>query len=599
LNGERGITLSHDGTTEAEIGLARLSLEDGQLRERVVLLYPTRNDLRKEAVAALRLVQAPGGGTCEVVLCDDSTLEEWRMKVDALALEATTSVSPCSGDNPQLDEQAALQGLNQMRVIRRPAESPGWKAGNINYALRRLKGEGFTHFAVCDADGILPKDFVERTVQYFRNGDGHNENPHGVCGRVAFAQTRQEGDRTASTSFSRSLAPAVGAHFRQQVAGRSAGEGFVMFYGHGALISMEAWHTVGGFPEIVTEDLAFSMELRAMGWRGVYADEVVCTEEFPLTWPQLRKRTDKWIRGTAECLKLHGRTFFGSREVPWTEKVDVFMHGSQHFLAVPMLLFLVLLATVLPWQMKEFRLPGSFFLPPVPQGKTLVEAAIELRYHVFWSWDFYLMMVVAMLSPLLAFSLESLNRRNIEGTGQDEDTWDKNSLRDTNRTTGMVAVDQVPGVIGFRWGQLPGFFLASTFTYLGGVVAESLSVLVYLGTGRATFRVTNDAAEASIEAAGNCPSSVLQGRQQQGFNPNDWLVYALEVVIGAGFLVATWLHRNLWFLGPGIALILSPLVASRRFGGFERWWIRTLTAVPGLCIMALLALIGWQLIRWR
>jgi hypothetical protein len=197
LNGERGITLSHDGTTEAEIGLARLSLEDGQLRERVVLLYPTRSDLRKEAVAALRLVQAPGGGTCEVVLCDDSTLEEWRMKVDALALEATTSVSPCSGDNPQLDEQSALQWLNQMRVIRRPAGSPGWKAGNINYALRRLQAEGFTHFAVCDADGVLPKDFVKRTLQYFRNGDGHNENPHGVCGRVAFAQTRQEGDRTA------------------------------------------------------------------------------------------------------------------------------------------------------------------------------------------------------------------------------------------------------------------------------------------------------------------------------------------------------------------------------------------------------------------
>jgi cellulose synthase/poly-beta-1,6-N-acetylglucosamine synthase-like glycosyltransferase len=119
------------------------------------------------------------------------------MKVDALALEATTSVSPCSGDNPQLDEQSALQWLNQMRVIRRPAGSPGWKAGNINYALRRLQAEGFTHFAVCDADGVLPKDFVKRTLQYFRNGDGHNENPHGVCGRVAFAQTRQEGDRTA------------------------------------------------------------------------------------------------------------------------------------------------------------------------------------------------------------------------------------------------------------------------------------------------------------------------------------------------------------------------------------------------------------------
>jgi len=71
------------------------------------------------------------------------------------------------------------------------------------------------------------------------------------------------------------------------------------------------------------------------------------------------------------------------------------------------------------------------------------------------------------------------------------------------------------------------------------------------------------------------------------------------VLIGGGFLAAVWAHRNLWFLGPGLALVLSPLVASRRFGGWDRGWVRCLAAAPGLGMILLLVLIGWQLLRWR
>jgi len=172
------------------------------------------------------------------------------------------------------------------------------------------------------------------------------------------------------------------------------------------------------------------------------------------------------------------------------------------------------------------------------------------------------MMVVTLLAPGLCFGIERLGRRG--------------------------------GTAAFRWRDLPRFVLASTFTYLAGLVTEALSVLVFLLTGRATFRVTNDAAEEGTEKRGASTS----GAPAAGFNPNHWVVYALEVVVGIGFLVAVWAHRNLWFLGPGVALVLSPLVASRRFGGWERWWIRGASSIPGLCLLALLALIAWQLV-WQ
>jgi len=67
------------------------------------------------------------------------------------------------------EEEASESGgvWNPVRVVRRPGGAPGWKAGNVNFALRQLDAEGFTHFAVCDADGVFPEDFVERTMTYF------------------------------------------------------------------------------------------------------------------------------------------------------------------------------------------------------------------------------------------------------------------------------------------------------------------------------------------------------------------------------------------------------------------------------------------------
>jgi cellulose synthase/poly-beta-1,6-N-acetylglucosamine synthase-like glycosyltransferase len=520
-----------------------IEFESGSL-PKVVLLYPTRNDLREEAVAALRAV---GGERCEVVICDDSTLVEWRGKVDALVHRAKVVAD-------------AEAGLNPVRVIRRPAGSAGWKAGNLNHALRELAGEGFDFFAVCDADGIFPENFLENGIRGFLTPESTENGATRMDGNkecVGLVQGRQEGDLGAGTGFSRGLAPAVGAHFRQQVAGR-AGDGFVMFYGHGALISMEAWRAVGGLPEIVTEDLAFSMKLRVAGWRGVYADDMVCAEEFPLTWRQLRKRSDKWIRGTGECLRLHGGAFFQSKAVPWREKLDVLMHGTQHFLAVPMLIFLILLATVLPWGMKEFRLPGSFFLPPVPQGKTLVEAAMGLRYHVFWSWDFYLMMVLATLAPVLPMLLENVVRPGRRLKSQEH-----------GRPACAPVVSDRVGEGYLKWSRVPGYFAAATFTFLAGLVADSLSALVFLITGKATFRTTNDAAE-HLPAVPSTDGAALEKptflTRLAGFDPNHWSVFLLEAVVGSGFLMAMWVHKNLWFLGPGLALVLSPVVAWSKGG---------------------------------
>ncbi len=514
-------------------------------RPRVLLLYPTRNDFRREAVEALWRVRVRG--RCEVVICDDSTLERYRVEIDGVAAGA-------------MAEQE--DGLNRVRVVRRAVGSAGWKAGNVNHALREA-GAQAEYFAICDADGVFPSDFVDKLLPHFAAAPGAGEAP------VAFAQARQEGNPAQADAFGQAMGAAVGAHFRHVVRGRQAG-GFVMFYGHGALLSMEAWRAVGGFPENVTEDLAFSMNLRAAGWRGVYADEVVCLEDFPATWPRLRRRSEKWIRGTAECLRRHLGPFLRSPRVPWWEKLDVLMHGATHAMAVPMLLFLLALATVLPWEMKEFRMPGGVFLPPAGGGMNLVEQAMGLRYHVYWSWDFYLVMLLTMLGPSLPLVAESIVARcRRQGKGSaDGERW------------------RTPQLGGLR---LLHYLAASAFVYLAGLVAEAWAVAAYALTGKAYFRTTNDAADPAHGKGG-----VRAG--WNGWSVNHPLVFALEGLAGAGFLWAVLAHRNLWFLGPGAALLLSPFVAGL---GWKHPAMRALSWVPFLAAAALLGAIGWQLARGR
>ena len=95
-----------------------------------------------------------------------------------------------------------------------------------------------------------------------------------------------------------------------------------MFHGHGALIRMSAWRAVGGFPEVVAEDLAFSTRMRECGYYGVFEDEVCCGEGFPRDYPRFYRRHLKYVKGTAEHARSFLWSFLANAKISWIEKVD-------------------------------------------------------------------------------------------------------------------------------------------------------------------------------------------------------------------------------------------------------------------------------------
>lgn len=466
----------------------------------IAILYPTRNDFREPSAESCLALTYPD---FHLFILDDGKDPAIRRRIDTWAVTRAGRTTVVRRDNAR-----------------------GYKAGNLNHTLLKIAGD-YPFFAVCDADGVLPNNFLNALLPYFE-ADSH----------VAFVQTLQKANPAQGEPFGRALAWRIAAHYRHYVRAKDR-FGFVMFYGHGALLRTAAWRAAGGFPEIVTEDLAFAVRVRALGWHGVYTERIVCLEDFPPSWDRYRARTEKWIRGTSEFMRTGYGSFFRSKSVPWFEKLDVFIGAYSHWQAALMLLFLFMLGTILPTNYEHFRYPGSFFLAPVSNGKSLLDYMVHVRYHIFWSLDFFAIMMITFLAPV------------------------------------------VPAVIEMRREprKLLSYLAASNFLFLGALVSETAAVASFLLTGKAIFRNTH-------AATGD----------DRGYHPNHPAVFGLELAVSVLLFYLGMKTRNLWFFAPASAIFLSPLAHCF---GWERKAVRWLAFAPFTVGLVVLFFVSMDLIVSR
>ena len=525
------------------LGSSREAVPSSRAAAKVAVLYTTRNDFNPEAVDRLRRSGYERRG---IFVCDDSTEAAWRLRVDKWV---RTEQATGRGGGPEENLRGSTESFETpgfVRVMRRDGRR-GFKAGNLNAVLNEIQHR-FDYFVVCDADGELPADFIERCLERLRreeagagaeggeNGDSADgqgtvldgqSGDNGALnrgGRIAFVQARQDAAEGAPGTLARALGPVVGAHFRWLVRARER-EGFLMFYGHGALISMEAWREAGGFPEIATEDLAFSLELRRRGWRGVYADDIVCRESVPPTADRLGRRSEKWIRGTMECLRRHGPAFWRAKPVPWWEKADVLVNGLFHLMPVPSLVFFLLLCGPYPLAMASLDRTHSG-LPPVapPTFEEWWHRAVGHLHSGPGGADWTALAVVLWLG-------------------------------------GSVAVWSALTRGGLR-SRLCGLFTYAVVItlWLGGLVRDSVAALAYVVTGKAVFPVTADSSRASKSLA------------------ETWWVKALTLVFAGVTGWGAWRWADLWLLAPALASLWVGLRGNvERLRFFDRVWI----ALPG------------------
>jgi len=308
----------------------KLSLEEARGMDAAVLL-PTFNDFSWET--AEDCVDQVHDATLYIL--DDSTEQEYRERVDEFA-----------------------ESFDGVEVIRRDNRE-GFKAGALNHAIQIIEAD---YFAIVDSDERVSPGFLRQALRYFSSPG------------VGFVQANHDTNRQSSR-FAQLLGKGIDIHWDRYMPQRNT-YGFVMFLGHGAVIRKEAWKMAGGFPEIVSEDLAFATRIREHGYKGVFAEDVVCGEDFPEDYYAMWKRHLKWSAGTTEYIVKELPRFLCSRATV-TEKLDV---------AFPVL-----------------NLPlSTLFLAYI----LAVTAVFGLGLELDFSPGFYGMTVATLASPVLSFLVD-------------------------------------------------------------------------------------------------------------------------------------------------------------------------------------------------
>jgi cellulose synthase/poly-beta-1,6-N-acetylglucosamine synthase-like glycosyltransferase len=444
----------------------------------VAILYTTRNDFQIRAVLSCLNQSYPD---FHVFILDDSTDKICKETIDSF-------------------QQAHPKATT---VVRR-SDRRGFKAGNLNNALRK-HAVSFDYFAVVDADEVIPPDFLEKLIPYFSLDES-----------IAFVQAHHEQNPDQPSKFAQDLAMGIDFHWDIYQPPRNR-HGFVMFYGHGAVLRRDVWEKVGGFPEIVSEDLAFSTRIRQIGYRGYFVRDVTCYEDFPETYRQFRKRHEKWVQGACEYLRQEFVPFVLSKRVTFAEKLDVLLATFILFIPAVFLIYILIANAFLPMLMAERH---SLSITLFGQRFELMSAYfMEPRFKDLWTLDFYLITIVGMFSPVFCYFGAMLSRPR----------------------------------------SIIRLLMKSSVPYISLILVCTCGILTYLCTRRAVFPATGDKTDVSAP---------LEDRPGRGLisqlNANHPLVFHLEWFLGIILTYFSLVTLNFALLTISSCLILSPVIA--RYG---------------------------------
>lgn len=479
----------------------------------IAILYTTCNDFLEESVVSCVQQDYPN---YTVYILDDSSQQEFKDRVDAFA----------------------AQYPNLVKVVRRP-DRKAFKAGNMNHGLANFAHEPY--FAIADADEILPSDFLTKTVAVLETDP--------TCG---FVQANHRANPNDPSALAKSLGVGIDIHWKWYQPLRND-YGFVMFLGHGALLRRDVWERIGGFPDIVSEDLGFAIHARELGYRGRFLEDVICYESFPDSVRAFRIRHMKWTRGTSEFLKKKMGWLLRAKNISWTEKLDILFPTLNLPLTLLYFVFMINANLALPYffgyhQDITFVLGGSEHRIPM--------IALDPDFQVIYGWDFYLITLMTFFAPVLSF---------------------------------VIALARKPM-------QLFRFLSHSTAMYAALTPLSSIGVLAYFISGKAFFLVTGD--QKQTEHLSEARSEGFFAGIRSGWkqflaksHPDTRAVQGFEILTGLAFGIASLVMFQLSFMGLCFAFLLLPLMHHLKW---ENRLVRGLVYVPFALIMLGVVLSGFS-----
>lgn len=470
----------------------------------VAILYTTCNDFVEASAVSCIEQDYPD---YKVYLLDDSTDECCKKMVDDFA----------------------SRDKERIVVVRRP-DRKAFKAGNLNYALTNVAKEKY--FAIADADEILPANFLRRLVPIMEHDP--------KCG---FVQANHEANPDTANRIQKDMGVGINTHWKWHQPLRNQ-YGFVMFLGHGALLRYDCWKMIGGFPDIVSEDLGFAIAAREKGYRGHFEENITCYEDFPDSVRSFRIRHMKWTRGTCEFLHKKMWWLLKAKNISWVEKADILFPTLNLPLTLVFFLFMINANLLMPSLFGHTRemtwvISGSEFVIPVTE--------LDKSFSLIYSWDFFLITIFTFFSPVLCF---------------------------------IIAMRRTPF-------KLMRFLSFSTALYAALSILSSIGVIAYILSGKAIFLVTGDKKQQAekIDVKRKSFFATIKDKYIQFINkshPDSYIVQLLEVSLGLIFLVAGIKTMQIAFFGLCFAFLLLPIL---HYYGWEKRISRVLVHIPFFLIL--------------
>lgn len=209
-----------------------------------------------------------------------------------------------------------------------------FKAGGLSNGLKYAKGE---FVAIFDADFIIPKDFLRRSIAQIHNKE-----------EIACIQSRWGHLNRYENWLTKAQSIALDAHFAASQGARNYNNLCMNFNGTAGMWRISAIEAVGGWSgDTLTEDMDLSYRVQLHGYKMAFDYDLVCPAELPNGMMAFKTQQKRWAKGAVETgIKLLP-SILKSKKLTFHQKFEAFMHLTNNFAAVLMIILTVLTLPVL------------------------------------------------------------------------------------------------------------------------------------------------------------------------------------------------------------------------------------------------------------
>jgi cellulose synthase/poly-beta-1,6-N-acetylglucosamine synthase-like glycosyltransferase len=260
--------------------------------------------------------------------------------------------------------ELAATGLNIQHIHR--IDRTGYKAGALDDAMDRVQGE---FIAIFDADFVPDKDFLIRTMPYFKEGIGVVQSRWGHLNKTYSLLTELQ-------------AFGLNGHFAIEQGGRNASGHFINFNGTAGIWRKTCIEGAGGWEhDTLTEDLDLSYRAQMRGWKFKFLEDVESPAELPITMSALKSQQHRWMKGGAECFIKMWKSLITFPGVKFSDRI----HGFAHLFNSTVFVFILILSilSLFVLHIKDSFSDLNWF---IQFGAFFFSSTLFLSFYYWHSW---------------------------------------------------------------------------------------------------------------------------------------------------------------------------------------------------------------------